>query len=70
MPSSKEGGLSTKDALQKISQSEESKKISGNASLKRIAKEIQNYSDNPHPFVSIYPCANINIWKILLLGPK
>jgi ubiquitin-protein ligase len=38
--------------------------------LKRIAKEIQNYSDNPHPFVAIFPCSNINLWKILLLGPK
>lgn len=70
MPRSEGGGLSTKDILKKIESSEESKKISGNASLKRIAKEIQAYSDNPHPFVAIFPCANINLWKILLLGPK
>lgn len=70
MPKSEGGGLSTKDILKKIESSEESKKISGNASLKRIAKEIQAYSDNPHPFVAIFPCANINLWKILLLGPK
>jgi len=50
--------------------SEEEKKISGSSSLKRISKEIQNYSANPHPFVAIFPCANINVWKILLLGPK
>ena len=70
MPKSKEGALSTKEVLKKIEGSEESKQISGNASLKRIAKEIQNYSDNPHPFVATFPCANINLWKILLLGPK
>lgn len=45
-------------------------KIGGNNSLKRIAKEIQHYSENPHPFVAIFPCSNMNIWKILLLGPK
>ena len=33
-------------------------------------KEIEKYNQDPHPFVSIYPCSDINIWKILLLGPK
>jgi len=70
MPQSQGGGLSTKDILQKMKGSEESVKISSSGSLKRIAKEIQSYTDNPHPFVAIFPCSNINLWKVLLLGPK
>ena len=70
MPESQGGGLSAKDMIKKFQNEEESKKILGSGSLKRIAKEIQHYSDNPHPFVGIFPCANINLWKILLLGPK
>ncbi len=59
-----------KDMIGKMESETESKKIAGNQSLKRIAKEIQHYSSNPHPYVSIYPCANLNLWKILLVGPK
>ena len=52
-------------------ESEESvKKISNNNAMKRIVKEIQNYTKEPHPFVSIYPSADLNYWKILLLGPN
>ena len=38
--------------------------------MKRIVKEIQNYTQNPHPFVSIYPSEDLTYWKILLLGPN
>ena len=69
-PEIKGPGLSSTDIAKKYQSEEGQKKISGNASLKRIAKEIQNYNENPHPFVAIYPCENINVWKILLLGPK
>lgn len=69
-PEIKGPGLSSQDVAKKYQSEEGQKKLSGNTSLKRIAKEIQNYNENPHPFVSIYPCENINMWKILLLGPK
>ena len=58
------------DIAKKYQSEEGQKKISGSASLKRIAKEIQNYNENPHPFVAIFPCENINVWKVLMLGPK
>lgn len=70
VPEAQGGGLSAKEMVKKFQNEGEAKKISGSSSLKRIAKEIQHYSENPHPFVSIYPCANVNLWKILLLGPK
>lgn len=69
-PEIKGPGLSSKDMAKRYESETEQKKISGNKSLVRIAKEIQLYNENPHPFVSIYPCENINVWKILLLGPK
>jgi ubiquitin-protein ligase len=37
--------------------------------MKRIVKEIQHYTSDPHPFVSIYPSQDLSYWKILLLGP-
>lgn len=43
--------------------------IAPTGSLKRIVKELTNYQANPHPFVSIYPCEDMTLWKILLLGP-
>lgn len=70
MPEIKGPGLSSIDIAKKYESQEGQKKISGNSCLKRIAKEIQNYNSNPHPFVAIYPCENISVWKILLLGPK
>jgi ubiquitin-protein ligase len=44
--------------------------IAPTGSLKRIVKELTNYQANPHPFVSIYPCEDMTLWKILLLGPQ
>ncbi len=70
MPEVKKPAQSAKDMAKLLENEDEQKKISGNSALKRIAKEIQAYEKNPHPFVSIYPCSNINLWKILLLGPK
>lgn len=71
LPESHGGGISAKDMAKKLqSQGESNNNSAANSSLKRIGKEIQHYSENPHPFVAIFPCSNINLWKILLLGPK
>lgn len=70
LPESHGGGISAKDMAKKLQSQGENGNNSGNNSLKRIGKEIQHYSENPHPFVAIFPCSNINLWKILLLGPK
>lgn len=65
-----QGGQSAKDMVRKLESAEGSNKVAGNNSLKRLAKEISNYSVNPHPFVAIFPCADMQLWKMLLLGPK
>lgn len=62
--------MNVQDLTKHFESEEGKKKIANSSSLKRIMKEIETYNKNPHPFVAIYPCANINIWKILLLGPK
>lgn len=70
MPDMKSKILTGADLQKQLNSPEEVKRISQNSSLTRIVKEIQKYEANPHPYVSIYPCANISLWKILLLGPK
>lgn len=37
--------------------------------LKRIVKELTNYQANPHPFVAVFPCEDMTLWKILMMGP-
>jgi hypothetical protein len=70
MPEIKSPSMNVQDLTKHFESEEGKKKIANSSSLKRIMKEIETYNKNPHPFVAIYPCANINIWKILLLGPK
>ena len=70
MPEIKAPSMSAEELAKKYKGEEGQKKLSGNSSLKRIMKEIENYNKDPHPFVAIYPCADLNMWKILLLGPK
>ena len=70
VPEIKASGTSGKELVKQLESEEAVKKISNNNSMKRIVREIQNYTKEPHPFVSIFPSADLNYWKILLLGPK
>ena len=53
------------------SNKELAEKINPSTRLKRIVKEIHNYTSDPHPFIQIFPGKeDISFWKVLLKGPE